>query len=111
MQAALAEVFAPFCCILVMKQAVEVLDPGVVEFSCPLYQQKVDAGYVVGLFADVMNDNPLIPSKDVDGKVVLSLNLRHLRDWCRSINSCEIKSILCWIFAGPFCMVCNRKQG
>ena len=73
--------FALFVLAPVVEQAVEVLDPGVVEFSSLFNQQQVAPWHVFGLFADVMNKHPLIPPKDVDGQVVLPLSSWNLRDW------------------------------
>ena len=74
MKTALAVVLAVTALALVTEQAIEVLDPGVVEFASLFNQQQVDPWHVFGLFADVVNNHPLIPPKDVDGQVVLLLN-------------------------------------
>ena len=59
---------------LVVEEAVEVLDPSVVELAVLLDQQDIDSRHVFGLFADVVNNHPLIPPKNVDGQVVLPIN-------------------------------------
>ena len=74
----------------VVKKALEVADPGVVELGVLLDQQDIDPRHVFGLFADVVNNHPLIPPKDVDGQVVSPLDSLNLRDWCWSIDPCEI---------------------
>ena len=85
MKTALAVVLAVAAFVLVVEQAIEVLDSGVVEFASLFNQQQVDPCHNFGLFADVVNNHPLIPPKDVDGQVVLPLNSLNLRDWCGSI--------------------------
>ena len=86
MKTALTEVLALLVFAPVVEHAVEVLDPGVVEFTSLFNQQQVDPWHVFGLLADVVNNHPLIPPKDVDGQVVLPLNSWNLRDWCGSID-------------------------
>ena len=90
MKTALTEVLAVIALALVVEQAIEVLDPGVVEFTDLFNQQQVDLWHVFGLFADVVNNHPLIPPKDVDGQVVLPLHSWDLRGWCWSVDPCEI---------------------
>ena len=60
MKTALAVVLEVTALALVVEQAIEVLDPGVVEFASLLNQQQVDPWHVFGLFADVVNNQPLI---------------------------------------------------
>ena len=59
MKTALAVVPAVTALALVVEQAIEVLDPGVVEFASLFNQQQVDPWHVFGLFADVVNNHPL----------------------------------------------------
>ena len=73
--AALAVVFTVTALALVVEQAIEVLDPGVVEFASLFNQQQFDPWHVFGLFADVVNNHPLIPPKDIDGQVVFTAQL------------------------------------
>ena len=51
MQAALAEVLALFVLALIVEEAVEVLDPGVVKFAGLFNQQHVDPRYLLWLLA------------------------------------------------------------
>ena len=69
-----AVVLALLVLALVVEEAVEVLDPSVVELAVLLDQQDIDPRHVFELYADVVNNHPLIPPKDVDGQVVLPLN-------------------------------------
>ena len=71
MKTALAVVLAVTTLALVVEQAIEVLDPGVVEFASLFNQQQVDTWHVLLLLADVVNDHSLVPAEDVDGQVVL----------------------------------------
>ena len=71
MKTALAVVLAVTTLALVVEQATEVLDPGVVEFASLFKQQQVDPWHVLRLLADVVNDHPLVPAEDVDGQVIL----------------------------------------
>ena len=94
MKTALAVVHAVTALALVVEQVIEVLDPGVMEFASLFNQQRVDPWHVFGLFADVVNNHPLIPPKDVDGQVVLPLNSLNLRDWCGSIDPFEVQAVI-----------------
>ena len=94
MKTALAVVLAVTALALVVEKAIEVLDPGVVEFTSLFNQQQVDPWHIFGLFADVANNHPLIPPKDIDGQVVLPLNSFNLRDWCGSIDPFEAPTII-----------------
>ena len=66
--------------LIMVEEAVEVLDPGVVKFSGLLYQQQVCPGHVFRLFADVVYNDTFILAKDIYCQVVLTLNLGYLRD-------------------------------
>ena len=65
---------------LVVKEAVEVLDRGVVKFACLLNQQQFLPGHVFWLFAEVLYNDSLVPAKDIYCQVVLSFDLGDLRD-------------------------------
>ena len=75
MKTSLTEVLALLMLILIIQKAVEVLDPGVVEFTGLLNQQQVDAGHAGMLFAEVVDYDSLIPAEDVDGQVILPSTL------------------------------------
>ena len=94
MKTALIEVLALLVLAPVVAQAVEVLDPGVVEFTSLFNQQQVDPWHVFGLLADVVNNHPLIPPKDVDGQVVLPLSSWNLRDWRGRIYPLAVQPIV-----------------
>ena len=90
MKASYAEVFALPMLALVIEEAVEVLDPGVVELARFLNQQHIDPGLHFWLLAEVVYDHPLVPTEYVDGKVVLALHLADLRDGCGGIDVGEV---------------------
>ena len=90
METALTEVFSLQMLSLVIEEAVEVLDPGVVELTRFLNQQQIDPGLLFWMLAEVVYDHPLVPAEYVDGKVVLALHLADLRDGCGSIDAGEV---------------------
>ena len=94
MKTALTEVLALLVLALVVEQAVEALDPGVVEFTSHFNRQQVDPWHVFGLLADVVNNLPLIPPKDVDGQVVLPLSSWNLTDWPGRIYPFAVQPIV-----------------
>ena len=67
MQAALAEVLALLVLALIVEEAVEVLDPGVVKFAGLFNQQHVDSRYLLWLLAKAVNSDALIPTKYANG--------------------------------------------
>ena len=90
METALAEVLLLSVFALVIEEAVEVLDPGVVELTRFLNQQQIEPGLLFWLLAYVVYDHPLVPAEYVDGKVVLALHLADLRDGCGGIDAGEV---------------------
>ena len=74
MEASLTEVLAFPVFALIIQKAVKVIYPFVVEFAGILNPQQVDAGHVGRLFAEMMDNYPFFPAKDVDGQVILFLN-------------------------------------
>lgn len=48
---------------------------------CIFYQQQVDAGQILGLFAEMVYDYPFVPAKGIKSEVVLILHFGDLRDW------------------------------
>lgn len=66
METALAKVLALPVLALVVEEAVEVLDPGVVKFVGLFDQQQVDLCHLVWLLAETVDVNALVPAKDVD---------------------------------------------
>ena len=65
MQTALTEVLPFLVLALVIEEAVEVFDPGVVEFAGFLNEQQIDAGHVFRPIAEVVYNHPLVPAKYV----------------------------------------------
>ena len=90
MEATLAEVLLLSVFVLVVEEAVEVFDLGVVELARFLNQQQIYPGYVFWLFGDVVHYHSLVPAEHVVGKVVLALHLADLRDGCGGIDACEV---------------------
>ena len=90
MEATLAEVLLLSVFVLVVEKSVEVFDPGVVELAGLLYKQQIDPGILFWLFGDVVHYHSLVPSEQVDGKVVLALHLADLRDGCGGIDTGEV---------------------
>ena len=68
MKTALEEVLALPMLALVVEQAIEVLDPGVVKFTYFLDQQQIDAGHALRLGTESVTRRTPIPAKYVDGK-------------------------------------------
>ena len=90
MQAALAEVLLPLIPTLGVEKAVEVFDPGVVDFARLFNQQQVDPGEIPRLLADMVDDDAFVSAEDVDGQVVLSLDPWDLRDRRGEIDPVEV---------------------
>ena len=90
METALAEVLLLSVFALVIEEAVEILDPGVVKFAGLLNQQQIDPGLLFWLLAEMMYDYPLVPPEYVDGEVVLALNHADLRDGRGGIDAGEV---------------------
>ena len=85
METALTEVLALPMLALVIEEAVEVLNPGVVKFTGLLNQQQIDPGLLFWLLAEAMHDHPLVPPE-----YVLALNLADLRDGRGGIDAGEV---------------------
>ena len=90
METALAEVLLLSVFALVIEEAVEVLDPGVVKFAGLLNQQQIGPGHVFWLLAEAVYDHPLVPTEHVDGEVVLALHHADLRDGCGGLDAGEV---------------------
>ena len=71
---------APVALALVIEEAVEVLDPGVVKFAGLFNQQQIYAGHSIRLSAEHVNSHALIPIKYDNGQVILLLHFWDLRD-------------------------------
>ena len=70
MKTSLTEVLALPVLAPIEEEAVEVLDPGVVEFIGLLNQQQVDAGHAGGLFAEVVDNYPFFQPKKLMAKLL-----------------------------------------
>ena len=90
METALTEVLLLSVFALVIEEAVEVLDPGVVKFDGLLNQQQICPGHVFWLLAEAVYDHPLVPTEYVDGEVVLALHHADLRDGCGGLDAGEV---------------------
>ena len=69
---------------------------GVVKFIC-LVNQHVYPMHVLWLLAQSMDEYPLIPAKDVDGKVVFHHRFGDLRDRSESVSPFKVESVLCGV--------------
>ena len=94
MQAALAEVLALFVLALIVEEAVEVLDPGVVKFAGLFNQLHVDPRYLLWLLAKAVDSDALVPTKYVNGQVIQLLHFWDLRDGCGGIDPLKVQTIL-----------------
>ena len=90
MQASLAEVLALLVLALVTEKAVEVFDPGAVEFAGHLAQQKIDSRHSLQLRDESVNIYALIPTK----YVIQLLHFRDLRDGRGGIDPFEVKIVI-----------------
>ena len=74
MKAPFTEVFTACVVALVIQQSIKVRDPSVVELAGLFNQQEVDPGHVLVLLTELVDDDALVPSEDVDGYIILSFN-------------------------------------
>ena len=81
MQAALAEVLSLLVLALIVEEAVDVLDPGVVKFAGLYNQQHVDPRYFLWLLAKA-----LVQTKYVDGFIKQFFEFWNLRDGRWGVN-------------------------
>ena len=86
MKALFAEMFTLVVLTFLKQQTVEILDPSVVKLACLFNQQEVDPGHVHMLLTELVNSHALVPSKDIDGQIVLPFNFRDLRDRGWGVN-------------------------
>ena len=85
-QAALAEVLALLVLALIVEEAVEVLNPGVVKFAGLFNQQHVYPRYLLWLLAKAVDSDALVPTKYVDGFIKQLFEFWNLRDGSWGIN-------------------------
>ena len=69
-QVALAEVLALLVLALIIEEAAEVLNPGVVKFAGLFNQQHADPRYLLWLLAKAVDSDALVPNKYIDGQVI-----------------------------------------
>ena len=79
MQAAFAEVLALLVLALIVEEAVEALDPGVVKFAGRFNQQHVDLRFLLWLLAKAVDSDALVPTEYIDGQVILLLHFWDMR--------------------------------
>ena len=95
MKIALANVLALPVLALIVKEAVEVLDPGVVKFAGQFNQQRVDPWYHLWLLAEAVD------SDAIDGQVTLLLHFEDLRDGRGGIDPLKVQiifgGVLLWV--------------
>ena len=90
---ALAKVLALLVLALIVEEAVEVLDPGVVKFAGHFNQQQVDPWYLLWLLAEAMDSDALVPAKYIEGQVTLLLNFGDQRDGRGGIDPLKVQTI------------------
>ena len=88
-QAALAEVLALLVLALILEEAFEVLNSGVVKFADLFNQQQITAGHSIRLGPESGNSHALIPTKYIYGQVIQLLHFWDLRDGHRSLASSD----------------------
>ena len=93
MQATLAEVLALPLLALIVEEAVEVLDPGVVKFAGLFNQKKIDSRHFLRLGAEPENSNALIPTKYVNSQVTQLLHFWDLRVGRGGIDPVKVPTI------------------
>ena len=81
METALAKILALPVLALIVEEAVEVFDPGVVKVAGLFNQQHVDPRYLLRLLAKAVDSDALVPTEYIDGQVILLLHFWNLRDW------------------------------
>ena len=111
MQASLAEVLALLVLALVTEKAVEVFDPGVVEFAGLLDQQKIDSGHSLRLGAKSVNIHALIPTKYDNGQVIQRLHFGDMRDGREGIDPFEVEIVIGRILRRSVYMVTGCEKG
>ena len=79
MKSAFAKVLALPVLALIVEEAVEVLDPGVVKFAGHFNQQQIDPWYLLWLLAEAADCDLLVPAKSIDGHVTLLLHFGDLK--------------------------------
>ena len=91
---------------LIIQWGVKFLDSCIVGHPGLLTQQQIDPRNISILNAEPVYIRPFILVKDVDGLMVLSLNLPDLRDGCGSFNPYEVETIMDTMMARSVNMVC-----
>ena len=71
---------------LIVEEAVEVLDPGVVKFAGLFKHQHVDPRYLLWRFAMGVDSDALVPSKYVDVFIKQFFEFWNLRDGRSGVN-------------------------
>ena len=85
-QAALADVLAPLVLALIVEEAVEVLDPGVVKFAGLFNQQYIVPSNIQRLVAIIVNFYAAVPAKYIDGFIKQFFEFWNLRDGRWGVN-------------------------
>ena len=93
METALTKVLALPVLALIVEEAVEVLDPGVLKFAGIFNQQHVDPRYLLWLLAKAVDSDALVPTECIDGQVILLLHLWDLRDERGGIDPLKVQTI------------------
>ena len=93
MKTALAKVLALPVLVLIVEEAVEVLDPGVENFAGHFNQQQVDPWYLLWLLAEAVDSDALVQAKYTDGQVTLLLHFGDLRDGNWGIDPLKVQTI------------------
>ena len=93
METALAKVLALPVLALIVDEAVEVLDPGVVKFAGLFNQQHVDPRYPLWPLAKAVDRYTLDPTEYIDGQVILFHHFWDLRDGRGGIDPLKIQTI------------------
>ena len=97
MKTALTKVLALTVLALIVEEAVEVLDPGVVKFAGHFNQQQVDPWYLLRLLAEAVGSYALVPAKYIDGQLTLLLHFGDLRDGRGGIDPLKLQTIFGWV--------------
>ena len=93
MKTALAKVLALPVLALIEEEAVEVLDPGVVESAGHFNQQLVDPRNLLWLLAEAVDSYALVPAKYIDGQATLLLHFGDLRDGRGGIDPLKVQTV------------------
>ena len=78
---------------LIVEEAVEVLDPGVVKFAGLFNQQHVDPRYLLWLLAKAADSDALVPTEYIHGQGFLLLHFGDLRDGLGGIDPLKVQTI------------------